>query len=367
VTAFVSAQFNAAASAWFDIGRVELLDAAAPVKAAIRVYALTESLVVGIPSVVVQPGVPYSHVLGGLTNVFRGFIVEATPLESPIGDGAVMTWVAEDQSVGSGWHHVIRIDSVGASAPVLTALRIYGVRDLPIVTELRTTLEPGVLHKFALGSSAANRGYVIKLSPVDALVGTGRITSSVQPEFDGVAWNDVARVQLFETATPVSVDVRVWAVGVVPMWSVGRSQFIVRAAAVTADRAIMNAAFIEPFGYDPSGQPVTVTLANGACGGVFSRFSVPAGSFAAYQGGAIVQFQGSVTDEVTGAELRTRMRLVRQRDDAVGLRIDIWNANFSCLRGADSRAIETMVTVGDSDILGQSEYRRLNGGRLLFP
>ena len=76
---------------------------------------------------------------------------------------------------------------------------------LSTVAEFDATLQPAVLHTFPFGNSAANRGYVVEVSLVSTAPGA-HVTSSVQPELEGAAWNDVVRVQLLNASGLVSAN-----------------------------------------------------------------------------------------------------------------------------------------------------------------
>jgi hypothetical protein len=71
---------------------------------------------------------------------------------------------------------------------------------------------PGVAHGFLLGPASENRSFVIEVSPLDSATGNGAyFTSVIQPEFDSVTWNDVARIQLWASTTAVNAHVRIYA------------------------------------------------------------------------------------------------------------------------------------------------------------
>ena len=317
-----------------------------------------------------QPGVLHGFGFGPSANYKWAPIIEVSPLEPALGDGTSIRSTTEPESDGSSWIDVLRVILLGASTPVRANIRMYSVWTNPIVAEFDTSLQPAVLHTFSLGNSAANRGYVVEVSPLST-AGGAHITSSVESECDGTVWNDVLHVQLFNASGPVSANVRVYAVGFALFSSFGPAHCWLRDTAVPADRLVLSATFTAPSDYDPLSQPLKFAVADpevcGGAGGVFSRFSLPAGAFTAYQGGAVLQFPGSVTDEVAGTVLTALIRLIRQSADVIRLTMDIGSADFACLHGTHYPTLTTTLSVGNTNVSERPGFTRLSGGGLFSP
>ena len=78
------------------------------------------------------------------------------------------------------------------------------------ITEWTTTLPPGVWHSRPLGASSLQCVYGPEISSLKPLVDGAHIWRCfVQPEFDGVRWNDVLRVMIPAHDPPLDVPIRV--------------------------------------------------------------------------------------------------------------------------------------------------------------
>jgi hypothetical protein len=80
-----------------------------------------------------------------------------------------------------------------------------------VIGNFEFLLQPGEWHGFVLGPASVNRGYVVEVTPLDPAEGGAYITSQVQRESDGSAWNDVLRIQLLASTTAVDTQIRVYA------------------------------------------------------------------------------------------------------------------------------------------------------------
>jgi len=102
---------------------------------------------------------------------------------------------------------ILEPQQANAAPPVPTATA-------RLVYDFDSLFLPGVAHGFLLGPASDNRSYVIEVSPLDSPSANGGFfTSVIQPEFDSVTWNDVARIQLLISSTAVNANVRIYALG----------------------------------------------------------------------------------------------------------------------------------------------------------
>ncbi|MBN1641226.1 MAG: hypothetical protein JXA09_08320 [Anaerolineae bacterium] len=98
------------------------------------------------------------------------------------------------------------------SSLATSAARAAGPGPEPFrVANLNATLEPGVLHSWVIGPSAACGGYIVEVTPKrPAADGAYVQTALVRPEFDGEAWHDVLRVGIPDGDRPLKANIRVY-------------------------------------------------------------------------------------------------------------------------------------------------------------
>ncbi len=72
-------------------------------------------------------------------------------------------------------------------------------------------LEPGVWHGVGLGSASQEQAYLVEVDPLSPGQEGFRLEKvTVQPEFDGTAWNDVLRVMIPQDQPAMDVRVKVY-------------------------------------------------------------------------------------------------------------------------------------------------------------
>jgi hypothetical protein len=160
-----------------------------------------------------QPGVFHGFIIGEST-AQRGFLTEVSPLSPSDSNGASIASFVHPEFNGGHWLDVLRVQLRGGSLPVNANLRVYSIISVPKVADFNFTFQPGVAHGFVMGRVSENRGYVTEVTPFTLVA--AQPESFVQPEFNGVSWNDVLRVQLLFAPTPVEANVRVYSIRDVP-------------------------------------------------------------------------------------------------------------------------------------------------------
>lgn len=195
---------------WNDVLRVQLRSTDAPLKVHIRAYETSPLPVFSAFATTLQPGFPHGFLLGDST-AERGFVTEITPLDSE--ESVIEKYLVQPEFDGANWNDMLRVQLRSIDAPLDAHIRVYEATDLPVVTEFTTTLLPGESHGFSLGDASADRGYITDISPLQASTDGAHIERYlVQPEFDGMQWNDVLRIQIPIDEPALEVHVRVYAV-----------------------------------------------------------------------------------------------------------------------------------------------------------
>ena len=189
-----------------------------PLRVRVRVYATRGWPVVFQARLTLPPGDWQGHIVREAAAGDGGCVIEISPVQpGQIGDTIEKTIVQPEYFMQT-WYDVLRI-VVPATQPAMVAdVRVYRTPpDLPVAAEYDVHLEPGNWAGAWVGLSRLNIAYVIEVTPVDfgpkdELKGfISRFT--VQPEFNGETWNDVARLMV-EPGWPAAADahVRMYAV-----------------------------------------------------------------------------------------------------------------------------------------------------------
>lgn len=147
-----------------------------------------------------------------------GYIVELNPQALAQGtfDGAcIATSNVLPQWNGTSWRDALTIRSCGQPTLPVEA-RLHSTAGLPLAGTFTLTLPPGVLVGTILGQAEQDRGYVVKLTPLDS-VPAAFDSVFVQPEWNGTQWIDVLRTITSPTSPALRVLVRVYHVTTQPV------------------------------------------------------------------------------------------------------------------------------------------------------
>jgi hypothetical protein len=157
---------------------------------------------------------------------------------------------------------------------------------------------------------------------------------------------------------------------ILPLELVGLAQFHLRRTPGDTDRfEARDSRFTLPTGQtiDPVGSLFQLALAEPGCGGVFSRFLLPAGSFRSLRGGLMYEARVRPVDSETGAALNVFVRLTLRPGNEYQVTVNVLNATYPCLRGTGDRQVTMSVTIGDVTAAGTELFQRTRGGDLLAP
>jgi len=203
---------------WNDVLWMILPEPAGPLRVRVRVYATRDWPVVFRERLVLQPGEWQGYILcevtpqGCCATENGGYVIEINPLW-PAEPGATVekTLVQPERSAGT-WYDVLRVQIPASQEALEAEVRVYRTPpDLPVAAEYDIHLQPGIWYGSLVGPARLNAGYVMEVTPVGE--GGGWIDRyTVQPEFNGEAWNDVARLSTPEGWPEMDVHVRVYAV-----------------------------------------------------------------------------------------------------------------------------------------------------------
>lgn len=89
-----------------------------------------------------------------------------------------------------------------------------------VIADFNTRLQPGVYHGWVMRPSTADGGYIVEVTPLQKPhpnEGNYVQLARVLPEFDGIRWNDVLRVQLPEGSAALTVNIRVYETSRLPV------------------------------------------------------------------------------------------------------------------------------------------------------
>ena len=146
----------------------------------------------------------------GKTSQEAAYVVDVNPL-TPSGNaaGIIPSAVLPEYSDGVWWD-MERLGLYVGPQPVEAQVTAYQAPDLPVST-FDMHLEPGVWHGVGLGPASQEQAYLVEVDPLSAGREGFRLEKvTVQPEFDGTAWNDVLRVMVPENQPAMDVRVKVY-------------------------------------------------------------------------------------------------------------------------------------------------------------
>jgi hypothetical protein len=198
--------------AWYDVLRVQIPSYDPALQVSIRVYETSKLPVIADATGEYFPGVLHGTYTAP-SSLNRGHVVEVTPLEPSVTAARVEEYIIHPEYFGAGavWNENVRVRMSSENPVMAVNVRVYETSKLPIVTDLTATLQPGVWHGWILGPFSQRRGYVAEISPLEPSTDGAHIERYVvQPEFDGVQWNDVVRVQIPFFNTELDVRIRVY-------------------------------------------------------------------------------------------------------------------------------------------------------------
>jgi hypothetical protein len=165
---------------------------------------------------VLAPGAWQSFIIAPCSR-YGAYFVEVTPLE-PGADGAYV----ENNGVlpvfdGLNWNDVLTLGLPEGFPPLRVQVRVFSTARLAAIGEFDDVLAPGEWQGYILGEAALNRGLAIELTPnEDSVAGATLARKVLQPEFDGVQWHDVLRLQIPADQPALSVHVRIFETGPLP-------------------------------------------------------------------------------------------------------------------------------------------------------
>jgi hypothetical protein len=224
-----------------------------------QAYAEPIELVADV-NATLQPGVWAGWVLGS-SSLDRGFVVEISPLEPSLCGHPLNEYVVQPEFNGTEWNDVLRVMNPEGCPEIDVNIRVYEISGLPVVSDFNATLQPGVWAGWVLGSSSVDRGFVVEISPLEPSINGASIEKYVvQPEFNGVIWRDVLRVQIPGYHPQLDVNIRVYGIEVYQILPVLINKFVTfkpdsSTYSFTPDTSDCPAGFAGKFSFD-------ATLAN---------------------------------------------------------------------------------------------------------
>jgi hypothetical protein len=146
------------------------------------------------------------------------YLVDVSPINASKSGAFVERALVQPEYDGYQWNDVLRIMIPDGFKPLKVNVMVYRTADLPVITEIEETLQPGVWHGWGLGPCEQSQGYLVEVTPLEDSVDGAYIERAVvQPEFDGTQWNDVVRVMIPEWMPELRVQIRVYAVTELPV------------------------------------------------------------------------------------------------------------------------------------------------------
>jgi hypothetical protein len=197
---------------WVDMLTLLLPADAPPLQVNVQIYSTKDWPQVFRDTLSLDPGAWQGYMVQP-SSVAGGYVIEINPRgRGDIGDRIERAMMQPEVPDGSWWD-VLRLQIPEDQAPMQAEVIVYQTpADLPVVMESEFVAEAGVWYGMGVGDSQDGGAYVIEITPLGSEPGQiERYT--VQPEFDGVSWNDVARVMVTPDWPPMALRVTVYQVG----------------------------------------------------------------------------------------------------------------------------------------------------------
>jgi hypothetical protein len=193
---------------WNDVLHVQIPGTYSPMPVNIRVYGTGNLPIATEFTTTLQPGTWTGFTLGP-SSATQAYIPVVTPLQASVVGASLQTNVVEPEFDGVLWKDVLRVQIPSDEPALQVNIRVYAAGNVPVSTEFTTTLQPGYWQGFTLGPSSAKRGFIPVVTPDPSSEGTSIERVVVLPEFDGFQWNDVLRVRISSSGSPLDVNITV--------------------------------------------------------------------------------------------------------------------------------------------------------------
>jgi hypothetical protein len=126
------------------------------------------------------------------------------------------------------------------------------------------------------------------------------------------------------------------------------------------------AAFNPPSGMiDFANDDITLQFGKEPGSQVFSRFTIPAGTWTSYQGGLIRQVSSTFVDQITGHTLYALVRITKSKPWRIS--VNTKAADYTALEGPNHQRIRFVLTIGPTVYAGDQCFQRLSSGDLYWP
>lgn len=155
---------------------------------------------------------------------------------------------------------------------------------------------------------------------------------------------------------------------VLPLESVMSDQYTLHSwkPNVPDDTLVEVAQFTPPGGMiDFANDDITLEFAQQPANVVFSRFTIPAGTWTSYQGGVIRQVSSTYVDQITGHTLYAIVRITKGKPWRIS--INTKGADYTALEGTNHQRIRFGMTIGATGYAGDQCFQRLASGDLYYP
>jgi len=188
-------------SEWNDMLEVLLPEPFPKQQVLITVYALSGLETRLDATDTLQPGIWQGYVIAPAADTTTAYLADIDPLE-PAASGATFEriYIHPEAPWDNILSDVLRVQTqTWLPDDLAVRMRVYLAPDLPLISDLNITLHKSDLWAgYLIGPSSLKRGYVVRsisLDPGPEIQPTDLNQYIIQPEFNGITWNDVLRIQ----------------------------------------------------------------------------------------------------------------------------------------------------------------------------
>ncbi len=196
---------------WVDVLTLTTPSYISPLKVHVQAYSTADWPIVFQADLSLEPG-SWDGYMVQPSAMAGGYVIEINPRgKGEVGDRVEKAVMQPEYP--DGWWDVLRLQIPEEQAPMQAEVIVYQTpANLPVVMECEFIAEAGVWYGMGVGYSQDGGAYVIEITPLGSEPGQiERYT--VQPEYDGENWFDVARVMVTPDWPPMAISVTVYQVG----------------------------------------------------------------------------------------------------------------------------------------------------------
>jgi hypothetical protein len=197
---------------WVDVLTLTIPERVSPLPVRVEVYSTADWPRAFQQTLMLNPG-DWSGFIIQDSSVAAGYVIEINPLSAGEFGDRIEKALVQPEFPPPIWWDVLRLQIPVGQGPLDAEVIVYQTpSSLPVVLESELVAEPGVWHGLAIGSSQEGGAYIVEVTPL--VYEDNQVERyTVQPEYNGMNWNDVLRLMVPADRPPMALRVTVYLAG----------------------------------------------------------------------------------------------------------------------------------------------------------